>query len=221
VAVDVDALWEFEDPAGSEARFRELQAEAMTQRARAVGLQRRFDEADRLLDEAAGLAGTARTRTRVLLERGRVRNSAGDAASARPLFQEAFETADDEALKVDAAHMLGIVDDPSWTERALALAEASTDPKARRWRGSLLNNLGWARHDAGNYGEALALFQAALAERREHGTARQLQVARWCLARCLRSLGRRDEALAIQEQLAVEVPDDRYVREELVELRRS
>ena len=46
--VDVDALWEFDDPAGSEARFRELQAEALTQRARAVGLPRRFEEAERL-----------------------------------------------------------------------------------------------------------------------------------------------------------------------------
>jgi tetratricopeptide (TPR) repeat protein len=219
--VDVDALWEFDDPAGSAARFRELQAEVLTQRARAAGLQRRFEEAEGLLGEADALAATARVRARVLLERGRVRNTSGDPAAARPLFLAALEVADDEALRIDAAHMLGIVDEASWTERALAMAEASQEERARRWRGSLLNNLGWARHDAGRLAEALELFEQALAERRARGTARQAQIARWCVGRCLRSLGRLEEALAIQEALADEVADDRHVRDELAELRRA
>lgn len=220
-AIDVDGLWDFEDAAGSERRFTDLQAEVLTQRARAVGLQNRYAEADALLDEAERLATSARTRTRILLERGRVRNTAGDSAASKPLFEAAAELADDDSLRIDAVHMLGIVDAPSSTERALALAEASADPKARRWRASLLNNLGWAKHDVSEHADALALFERALELRRADGTPFQVHVARWAVARCLRSLGRCDEAFAIQTALAADMPDDKYVQEELDELRKA
>ena len=219
--VDIDVLWDFQDPAASEARFRELDAEVLTQRARALGLQSRFGEADALLDQAERQATAVRTKTRVFLERGRVRNSAGDKVAAKPLFEQAAAIADDEALRIDALHMLGIVDGPAWTEKALALAEESADPKARRWRASLLNNLGWAKHDAGDHAAALALFERALELRKTEGTPFQLHVARWAVARCLRSLGRNAEALAIQEDLAGNVADDKYVQEELAELRKA
>ena len=61
---ELDSLWDFDDPDGSERRFRALcpgrersraaalLAELLTQLARAEGLQRRFDDADRTLDEA-------------------------------------------------------------------------------------------------------------------------------------------------------------------------
>jgi tetratricopeptide (TPR) repeat protein len=219
--VDIDLLWDFQDVAGSEARFADLRAEVLTQLARSVGLQERYAEADALLDEAERLAATDRTRTRVVLERGRVRNSSGDKIAARPLFEQAAALSDDEALRVDALHMLGIVDSPSWTEKALVLAEASGDPKARRWRASLLNNLGWAKHDASEHAEALALFERALELRKAEGTPFQVHVARWAVARCLRSLGRNAEALAIQEDLAKADPPDKYVDEEIAELRKT
>ena len=219
--VDIDLLWDFEDAAASEKRFTDLQAEVLTQRARSLGLQKRFAEADALLDQADALADAVRTRTRVALERGRIRNSSGDKASAKPLFESAVETADDEALRIDALHMLGIVDGPSWTERALELAEHSTDAKARRWRASLQNNLGWSRHAAGAHAEALAMFERALELRKTEGTPFQVHVARWAVARCLRSLGSHAEALAIQEELAVGMPDDKYVHEEIAELRNA
>ena len=57
----------------------------------------------------------------------------------------------------------------AWNERALELAEASEDERAQRWRASLLNNLGWARHDGGDYEAALSLFERALAERQKRG----------------------------------------------------
>jgi tetratricopeptide (TPR) repeat protein len=218
--VDIDLLWDFEDAAASEKRFTDLHAEVLTQRARSLGLQKRFTEADALLDQADALADSVRTRTRIALERGRVRNSSGDKAAAKPLFEAAVETADDDALRIDALHMLGIVDGASWTERALELAERSTDAKARRWRASLLNNLGWSRHDAGAHAEALAMFEHALELRKTEGTRFQVHVARWAVARCLRSLGRDAEALAIQEELAAAMPDDKYVHEELAELRK-
>ena len=216
--VDIDVLWDFEDPASSERRFTELRAEALTQAARAAGLQRKFDEADRLLDEAERIATSTRTRTRVLLERGRVRNTSGHPAAAKPSFEAAAELADDEALRIDALHMLGIVDGARWTERALTLAEASAGPKARRWRASLLNNLGWSKHDAGDHAAALALFERALELRRSEGTARQVHIARWAVARCLRSLGRFDDALVIQRSLVTEDASDKYVHDEIAAL---
>jgi tetratricopeptide (TPR) repeat protein len=219
--VDIDPLWDFQDPAASAERFLDLRAEVQTQLARSLGLQRKFAEADALLDEAERSASTTRTKTRVLLERGRVRNSSGDKAAAKPLFEKALEIADDEALRIDALHMLGIVDGPTWTEKALAMAEASDDPKARRWRASLLNNLGWSKHDAGDASSALVLFQRALDLREIEGTPFQRNVARWAVARCLRSLGRYAEALAIQEELAKNDPPDKYVDEELAELRKA
>ena len=120
---------------------------------------------------------------------------------------------------------------PSWThrpvrrpgtQRALDLADTSTDPAARRWRGSLWNNIGWARFEASDLDGAMAAFETALAARREQGKPRETRVAEWCVARCLRALGRPAEALAIHERLAVETaaagdPEDGYGAEEIAE----
>jgi tetratricopeptide (TPR) repeat protein len=109
--------------------------------------------------------------------------------------------------------MLALVEtDPAlqatWTERALAMAEASADPLARRWRASLLNNMGWTRHGEARYDEALDLFDRALAAREERGDIGPIRIARWCVARTLRSLGRVAEALAAQVNLEAEIEDD-------------
>ena len=239
---ELDRLWDFDDPAGSEQRFLALLprarqerdgaflGEVLTQLARAQGLQRRFGEADRTLDEGAAAvrADDERGRVRLLLERGRVANSARREGYGRLQFTEAWERAravGEDGLAVDAAHMLGIVEPPEsareWNERAMELAQTSPDPRARRWFGSLANNMGWTRHDAGDYDEALSLFQVALEERRRDGTPNQVRIARWCVGRCLRSLGRVEEALAEQQVLAAELDAagevDGYVDEEVGE----
>jgi tetratricopeptide (TPR) repeat protein len=239
---DLDRLWEYDRPAESEARFRALldtartdgaagfHAELLTQIARAQGLQGRFNDADATLDEAAVLLEPAgpRARVRWLLERGRLRNSSGRAAEAAPLFLEAFEVAEksgEEALAVDAAHMLAIAELPerqlAWHRRALALAEGSMDPKANAWLGSLLNNLGWTLHAAGEYDQALGVFQQALAWREARDRPVETRIARWAVARCLRSMGRVEEALAIQRRLRTELDDsggdDPYVDQEIGE----
>lgn len=228
LASEILRLWDFGDPAGSESRFRELldrvagDAEAAaivrTQVARAEGLQRRFDEARRTLDdvERAPAARGARVSVRLDLERGRVLRSAGDPEKARPCFAAAFARAGEageEALAVDAAHMLALVEtDPvlqaTWNERALAMAEASADPLARRWCASLLNNMGWTRHGEARYDEALDLFDRALAAREERGDIGPIRIARWSVARTLRSLGRVAEALAAQQNLEAEIGGD-------------
>lgn len=241
VAATIRSLWNFGDPAASEAHFRDAASRASpadalelrTQIARTWSLRRRFDDAHRELDaiEAAAPAGTRAPSlaVRIDLERGRSFRSAGDAARARPLFERAFATARDaklDDLAVDAAHMVALVaqgdERIAWNRRAIDLAAASSDPSARQWAASLLHNLGWDLHDAGRAAEALPVFEQALAERRRMGGAQGVFIARWTVARCLRTLGRLDEALAEQRALEAEMQaagkPDGYVHEEIAEL---
>jgi tetratricopeptide (TPR) repeat protein len=243
VLARLDELWEFGDPAGSEAKFRGLLAEAAgagadrsallqvrTQIARALGLQKKYDEANAVLDAVEPELGSAEpvVRVRWLLERGRVLNTSGRKGDARPLFEEAWRLGREigaDGFAVDAAHMMAIVAAPEeaivWNERALDLARASAEPRARRWRGSLLNNLGWTYHGLGRFEEAHALFEEALAFRLEQNDAEAIRVARWCVARSLRSLGRVEDALTVQRALLAEHvsagSDDGFVHEEIAE----
>ncbi len=240
-AVELDALWDFGDPAGSEDRFRAvvdraradddaILAEALTQLARAQGLQRRFDEADRTLDdaEAALRPDDLRGRIRLDLERGRVANTAGRPGRGAESFRRAWELAreaNEDGLAVDAAHMLGIVeprdDARAWNERAMELARTSDDPVARRWVGSLANNMGWARHDAGDDDGAIRLFEVSRDAFLEDGRDDRARIARWSIGRCLRSRGDLEPALAAQEELLAELDalgeTDGYVFEEIAE----
>jgi tetratricopeptide (TPR) repeat protein len=232
----IDELWDWDNPGDSEARFREAAETAasehdrsllLSQVARALGLQDRSAEALAILDELPRDAN-AELDVRVALERGRVLNSGGDAHAARPLFEEALATAEAaglENLAVDAIHMLAIVAPPDeqadLNQRAMAMAEAAGDPRARQWLASLYNNLGWTRFDAGELDEALRLFELALVERQQRDQPRETGIARWAVARTLRAMGRLDDALAAQEQLAVDNAaigvDDPFVDEELGE----
>ncbi len=239
---DFDSQWDYSDPAGTELVFRRILAETadeadasyraqlLTQIARTQGLQRQFDAAHATLEEAQGeLRGEMPTAyVRYLLERGRVLNTAGEPAEARPCFMEAWLLSHDSDLDgyaVDAAHMLGIVESGEealrWNLRALELAERSSDPGAQRWRGSLHNNIGWTFHEDRDYDRALAHFERALELRREEGKEENIRIARWCVARCLRSLARLEEALGIQRELEQEIAGldnpDGYVAEEIGE----
>jgi tetratricopeptide (TPR) repeat protein len=161
------------------------------------------------------------------MERGRTLNSAGGVADAVGPFEAAYDlaiSAEARGLAVDALHMRAIAAGAlegadsamRWNERAIAEAEGSSDPAARRWLPSLLNNLGWDNHELGRHAEALALFQRALALREESGEEPDLTIAKWAVARALRSLGRHEESLAVQDELA-QTPfgaEDGYVHEE-------
>lgn len=235
-------LWDFQHPDSSEARFREIlpqaresgdagyTAELLTQIARAQGLQRKFDSAHATLDEVEGMlsAATPKARVRYLLERGRVFNSSGKPADAKPLFLSAMEAAQGaglDPLAIDAAHMVAIVEPPDssivWNRRALEMAEASSDPKSKGWLGPLYNNLGWANHDRGDYEQALEIFRRAYEWRRSQEQPLETRIAKWSVARALRSLGRLDEALAMQRELVDEWKgaggEDGYVSEEMGE----
>jgi tetratricopeptide (TPR) repeat protein len=203
-ALNLESLWNWDDPAGSEQQFRaalvsatdtNTALEIQSQIARAQGLQGRFDEAHKTLD--AITTNSPRVEVRYLLERGRVFNSSGSPDKAKPLFLAAWEmarTAGLDFLAVDAAHMVAIVESPDgalkWNETAIAFAEKSDDPKAQGWIGSLLNNLGWTYYDKGDYRKALEVFERDLQWFEERKKGKQAQIAREAIAECQQQLAR-------------------------------
>jgi tetratricopeptide (TPR) repeat protein len=236
---DIDSFWEYTNPTLSEDRFRtalisahgDERLELLTQIARTYGLQQRFGAAHGLLnqiEEQLPHAGPL-PRVRYLLERGRTFNSEGDKEKARMLFVEAWEQAQaihQEGLAVDAAHMVAITyagtqDAITWNQRGLAIARPSQDSKARALIPAMLNNSAWDLHEMEHFHEALMFFEEAQAEWISRGKPEQIQVATWAVARCLRSLGRYDEALTIQRALEadhmVTGNADGYVFEEIAE----
>ncbi|QIG39818.1 hypothetical protein G5T42_10260 [Microbacterium sp. 4R-513] len=197
----LDDLWDFSDAAGSETRLRlaadaeadaSARAELETQVGRALGLQGKFDDAEGVLDAIASYA--PEVRTRVALERGRLRNSAGDVVAAVPLFREAAEAAASarlDFLLVDALHMLAIADPANgaqWTDRALAHLDGVDDPRTLRWRVGLHSNRGWALFDGGDVVSAIAEFERAKDAAVRWGTEQQVEWADEALAEARASL---------------------------------
>ncbi len=233
----IDELWDYDDPEGSEQRFRAAlpaaQAagarryvhEVQTQLARTFSLRGQFDEAHRLLDEVVReMAGGDRVEVRYLLERGRTLNSAGQPEQALPLFQRAFELADrlgEAFYAADALHMLAIAAPPEESLQqnlaAIDYANRAADDRARRWLGSLYNNAGWSAFEQGDFEAALRLFELALEARQRQGEPAQERIARWSIGRTLRALGHLPEALALQRQLEQDPDHDGFVEEEIAE----
>ena len=225
-------LWDFDDPAGSEQRFRRLAADsgepltsyALTQVARALGLQERSEEGHAVLDALS--ADDPESQVRIALERGRLLRSAGTPEAARPLFAGAAARAGQaglEELHVDALHMVALAAAPEdrlpATLVALEAARAASDPAARDWDASLLNNIGMEHADAGDHRAALAAFEQALEARTRIGDEGRARVARWMVAWSLRHLGEvaaaREIQLALRSELDALGEQDPYVDEEL------
>ncbi len=237
--LDIDEFWEYSDPAVSEERFRaaldatqgDLRLELLTQIARTFSLRGRFDEAHEVLNDVEKQLSNAgaRPKVRYLLERGRTFNSNGEKEKARDLFIGAWvqaRKAQLEGLAVDAAHMVAITYSGSaeavdWNQRGLTIARGSRDPKAKGLIPAMLNNSAWDLHQMGRFEEALSLFEEAQVEWTSRGKPERIQIAKWSVARCLRSLKRYDEALAIQRALETEHKEagttDGYVFEEIAE----
>ena len=240
---DFDTFWSFDDPAGTEAKFRDLlpkarqsgnqsyTAELLTQVARAQGLQQKFAEAQATLDEVEALLKpemkTARVRS--VLERGRLLNSSRKREESLPVFTQALRMAQEFGLEyyaVDAAHMLGIAakdkESLKWNEEAIQLAATAKDVKARRWLGALYNNTAWTYFDMGQFSEALKLFERDIEFRKQSGNNAEVGIARWSAAKMHRHLGRVEESLKLQMELLGD-PDRKnndsegYTREEIGE----
>jgi len=202
----LDELWDFDDPAGSERRFsveetsasrtQSERAELATQRARALGLQQRFEDGHALLGSLGDPADAA-VRTRLALEEGRLLNSAGRPAEAVPEFETAARTAESAGLlflRIDALHMLAIADaagSGEWAVRAIDLALAAPDDRTRRWLVSLYNNLGCSHADAGRLPEALAAFVQAQEWADRVGTGQQRVWAREAVDECAAAVAAR------------------------------
>lgn len=187
--------WDFDDLDVTEARFRNLRAEALTQLARVAGLRDDFESGDRLLDEVT--EDSPRVRVRVHLERGRLRRSSGDNVAALPFFERGFEAAvaaGEHWLAGDAAHMAALAAPDhdgfvAWTNRGLELARGAEG--AAYWEGPLLNNLGGQHMDAKEYEQALEVFEQALAVRQRYpDNPAAIELARESVAEARQALGR-------------------------------
>jgi tetratricopeptide (TPR) repeat protein len=252
MAIDLTPLWDFSKPELSEQRFRAALETAQgddalilqTQIARTHGLRKDFAKAQAVLkniEPQIKIAGHE-ARARHALELGRTYASAThprelltDAAKTqgRASFAEALATAKSgnlDALAIDAIHMFAFIDTApadqlKWAQEALVLSVASAQPAARRWEGSIRNNLGMALHSLGRFDEALAQFKQALAIREQGGNTSAARVAHWMVAWTLRAMNRIDESLEIQLRLekecAVANEPDLYVFEELETLYRA
>lgn len=242
---DFNKLWNFGNPKETEEKFRELipQAEAaknepyklelLTQIARTQGLQRNFEAAHTTLDSIEEWlqehTDEHRIKVRYLLERGRIFNSSQQQAKAIPLFKEAWQLAEsvgEDYYAVDALHMVAYAEIArpdeklKWEEKAMTLAEKSEDKRAKLWLGTLYNNMGWSYHDKKGYNKALDLFEKALTWQKEHGNDKNIGIAKWCIARNYRSLGRVEEALQLQLKALEDskgVDSSGYVSEEIAE----
>lgn len=235
-------LWDYQNPAHTEQTFRDLLPAAqasgdrsyhlqlLTQIARAQCLQKHYDAAHATLDRVrdALTDDLPLVRVRYLLERGRTFNDTLRADEAKAAFLESWDLARQhrfDEFAVDAAHMMGVMPPPEqaleWNLRAVEYAKASHDPQARRWLGTLQNNIGWTYHNMGRHQDALAVFQDALKFRIEQGKPGPIRIARWCIAKTQRLLGDPQTALTTQQQLFREITlageQDGYIHEELAE----
>lgn len=215
-------------------------AEALTQLARCQGLSSHFEVAHATLDsiptEDRPIGST--TRVRWLLEKGRVLRSSGKGQDpeTKACFLAAYNEAKEDFFKVDAAHMLAIIDPAgfpddvvpteTWTSVALRLARASTNPHTQMWAASLLHNAAWDAIDGGKPEVALAQFEEARELRKrafeEDPSAKNkktYRISRWAVARALRECGNNKEAYDLQTALWVE--EETYpVKDELDILRK-
>jgi tetratricopeptide (TPR) repeat protein len=249
MAIDLAPLWDFSQPELSERRFQQALVAAtgddalilQTQIARTRGLRKDFDAARSVLRQVEPSIGAAgpEAKVRYLLELGRSFASAMHQpeqmtpkakAQARRAWESALGTAREaglDALAIDAIHMFAFIDTSpadqlKWGQAALEVVQSSSQPDAKRWEASVRNNIGYALHQLGRFDEALGQFRKAV-QLRERGTnAEATRAAHWMVAWTLRSLGRTDEALAIQLRLeaqgdAAGQPDP-FVFEELAAL---
>ena len=252
MALDVSSLWDYSDPEASEQRFRQAVVGATgddslilrTQIARTYGLRSNFVQARRILLEIrdAVPGASPETQVRYELELGRTYTSTAhlpdeqtpeSRENARVLYAAAFERARDaglDALAIDALHMMATVDtEPCdqlmWDLKAIAYMESSLQPEAKKWEGSLRNNVGYANHLLGNYEEALVQYRLSLAAHERAGRLPNVRIAHWMIARTMRAQERFQEAIDIQLRLEREFNEagqpDPYVYEELEHLYRA
>jgi tetratricopeptide (TPR) repeat protein len=246
MTIDVSTLWDFNKPEISEERFRSALSNAsaddalllQTQIARTYGIRRNFSQAQKILSDIEPQIQNAKveTKARYYLELGRTYSSATHPPEsqtievrelARSAYMRAYEIAQNgklDSLAIDALHMMTFVDTApeeqvEWNRKAMALVQSSSQQDAKKWKGSLHNNTGYALHLLERYDDALVEFKLALAAHERGGNPQSIRIAHWMIAWTLRALGQLNEAIEIQLRLERECDEagepDPYVFEEL------
>jgi tetratricopeptide (TPR) repeat protein len=252
MTLDVSSLWDHSKPELSEQRFRDAMKTAsaddalilQTQIARTYGVRKDFARAREVLASIKDPVrnGSPEAQVRYLLELGRTYASAAHPPEAQTpenkkmagsLYTQAFDAAQKarlDYLAIDALHMMSFVDtEPKsqldWDLKAVAYMEGSSQLEAKKWEGSLRNNVGYAKHLLGQYDEALVQFRLSLAAHERAGSVRSARIAHWMIAWTLRAQGKFQEAIDIQLRLEREWAQagdpDPYVFEELEHLYRA
>ena len=228
---DIDGFWASDDLTVNESKIRQIipnktdatwtaeEIGSLTQLARVQNLQEKSEEAKATLDRARTLLAScpqdaARTRTeiRLLLEEGRHLWLARNPAKAQNYFNQAWTLANEANLNffaIDAAIMLSLCQprkfQNEWLQKALTLAETTTDEQAKLWLTQVYVLNGWHFFDFRRFEEALDSFNKALARPRGNGETSDLYMIRWCIGRTLRGLNRVAEALEVQTQIKTDL----------------
>lgn len=246
MTINILELWDHSKPELSEQRFRSALPSAspddalilQTQIARTYGIRRNFSQAQQILADIEPQIQDANieAKVRYFLELGRTYASTTHLPEsqtttvkeqARSAYMCAFELAKEgklDYLAIDALHMMAVVDiapedQLKWNHMAVEFMQSSSQQDAKKWAGSLHNNIGYALYLLGRYEDALAEFKFALAARERDGNPRTIRIAHWMIAWTLRALGHINEAIEIQLRLESECDGagepDPYVFEEL------
>lgn len=213
-------VWVFQDAKESEEKFKALMslskekdlayyAELIGHLGRSISLQKRYDDAHKILDLAIPILtdDMILANIRYNLERGRVYFWQLNRSKASAFFQTAMNLAiehGEDFLAVDIAHMIAIVPEKHENQiplhkKALELAENSSCPKARVWLATLNNNIGYSYQMLTQHDLALSHFKKAL-ELRIHYD-RPSFFAKWAVARAYRLANNPKKGLEILMQL--------------------
>ncbi len=219
-----DDVWgSLGNPALVEKKFLELLPEAqklenksmylqmLSQLALAQALMKHIDVAHTTLDAAQAQLNPDYNiaRARIFLERGRIFQQAADSVQAKIYFEKSYEISKQynfEIPMIDAAHMIAIAVDTTeskiaWNHVALDLIMKSNDTQARRWLGSVWNNLGANYLDEKQFEKALHAFEKTLEYRLQENYAPNVRFAKFRIGQILRILGRLEKALMVQQEL--------------------
>lgn len=227
--LDVRDHWNFGDPTESRAIFESLlptlddrqeYLDVVAQIARTYSLKGENENCLETMkpvwDEGLKLGG--RAAASLMLEAARAYRGMGMIDKARQGFDDVAQTGPED-LRVDALHMLALIAEGDqvdfFNQQAITLAKTSKDEWAKRWIGSLYNNMGWSRFEAGDFDEALEYFESALLARYEFGQTDRVDEAKWCIGHTLCKMGRIEEAKELQQEMLgddSELSDEEVIR---------
>ena len=190
-----------------------VRVEALSQVARCLSIQKKLDEAERVLGGVGASPKEKQGWSRFLGVRGILERERGETAKARETFGEMYEycMAHDLPLRaIDAAHHVAIVGTPEeqvdWGRKGIAAAEAANDDG---WLAVLWNNLGTTYGDLKRYIESLNCYRKAREFHHRTGTEHQKMVADWAVAHACRLVGQYGEAVGMLERTLARV-EERY-----------